>query len=217
LGIFVITILLLEFAPYAYYPLIYQRNFDRSEIRGRLLEDVQSERDSNSTEGIRKKRADPDFTTYQILHPFFGFVGNPEMNSRISDFGMYYNLATDTTDTVFRVCIAGGSVADGVFTHSWFELRGKIAERFHVHPHKIAMHCMAQAGFKQPQQLIALSYLLSLGAIFDVVINIDGYNELVLTKEENAATGVYPFFPRSWNFYAAKGNDAIAIARAAEL
>ena len=31
-------------------------------------------------------------------------------------------------------------------------------------------------GYKQPQQLMAYNYLLSLGAEFDAVINIDGYN-----------------------------------------
>ena len=43
-----------------------------------------------------------------------------------------------------------------------------------------------------------MSYLLTLGAEFDILINIDGFNEVALHEAENANKGVYPAFPRGW-------------------
>jgi hypothetical protein len=53
-------------------------------------------------------------------------------------------------------------------------------------------------GYKQPQQALALMFLLSIGAKFDIVINIDGYNEVALPYFENYRAHSYPFFPRAW-------------------
>ena len=53
-------------------------------------------------------------------------------------------------------------------------------------------------GSKQPQQLMALNYLLVLGAEFDAVINLDGFNELALGMTDNARTGTALVFPRKW-------------------
>jgi hypothetical protein len=55
------------------------------------------------------------------------------------------------------------------------------------------------AGYKQPQQLLALTYFLSLGAEYDLIINLDGYNEIVLPITDNYDVGVNPFYPRNWN------------------
>ncbi len=55
------------------------------------------------------------------------------------------------------------------------------------------------AGYKQPQQLLALAYFLSLGAEYDLIINLDGYNDIVLPITDNYSFGVNPFFPRAWN------------------
>jgi hypothetical protein len=45
--------------------------------------------------------------------------------------------------------------------------------------------CMAHEGYKQPQQLLVLSYFLSIGQPFDLVINIDGLNEVALSAANN--------------------------------
>jgi len=59
-------------------------------------------------------------------------------------------------------------------------------------------------GWKQPQQLLALTYLLSQGAEYDIVVNIDGFNELALPFSENMPGGVYPFYPRLWSLYTSR-------------
>src|SRR5262245_22395661 len=45
--------------------------------------------------------------------------------------------------------------------------------------------CMAHEGYKQPQQLLVLAYFLSIGQTFDLVINIDGFNEVALSPLNN--------------------------------
>ena len=51
---------------------------------------------------------------------------------------------------------------------------------------------MAHGGWKQPQQLLALSWILALGGELDVLINVDGFNEVALDGVENAERGVFP-------------------------
>jgi hypothetical protein len=63
---------------------------------------------------------------------------------------------------------------------------------------------VALGGFKQPQQLIALNYFVSLGAAYDYVINLDGFNEIVLPFSDNRPYGIFPSFPRHWNVYSQK-------------
>jgi hypothetical protein len=54
-------------------------------------------------------------------------------------------------------------------------------------------------GYKQPQQLMALTYALSLGERIDLAINLDGFNEVALPITENLKEGVNPFYPRGWS------------------
>ena len=46
--------------------------------------------------------------------------------------------------------------------------------------------CFAHEGYKQPQQLLILSYFLSIGQELDVVVNIDGFNEVALSPLNDA-------------------------------
>jgi hypothetical protein len=45
--------------------------------------------------------------------------------------------------------------------------------------------CLSHEGYKQPQQLLVLSYFLSIGQAFDLVLNIDGFNEVTLSSFNN--------------------------------
>jgi hypothetical protein len=54
-------------------------------------------------------------------------------------------------------------------------------------------------GYKQPQQLMALNYALSLGEPIDLAINVDGFNEVALAIAENLHDGISPFYPRRWS------------------
>ena len=45
--------------------------------------------------------------------------------------------------------------------------------------------CFAHEGYKQPQQALVLAYFLSIGQAYDLVVNIDGFNDVALAALNN--------------------------------
>lgn len=145
--------------------------------------------------------------TGDALHPYFGPTHRPglpfeipeDIRSAVTDpreappartnnFG--FVSTTDypvrrTTGRQFFVGIFGGSVA------LWFCQvgAGRLFDQLRRSPalvgRDIVPVCLAHEGYKQPQQLLVLSYFLSLGQPFDLVINIDGFNEVALGALNN--------------------------------
>ena len=75
-------------------------------------------------------------------------------------------------------------------------LRARLAKHPLLKGRQIAGACLANAGCKQPQQLLAYQYFRSIGAHPDVVIYIDGYNETALAMLENVCRGTAVSSPR---------------------
>jgi hypothetical protein len=86
------------------------------------------------------------------------------------------------SDREFVVGIFGGSVA------AWFCRLGappflrQLGERPFFRGKTLVPLCFAREGYKQPQQALLLTYFLSLGQAFDLVVNIDGFNEVALSR-----------------------------------
>jgi hypothetical protein len=57
---------------------------------------------------------------------------------------------------------------------------------------------LAFSGHKQPQQSMAVNYVLALGGEFDLLINLDGFNEIALA-DGNVRGQCSPFYPRDWD------------------
>jgi len=143
-----------------------------------------------------------------MLHPFFGFIARPgkalgdsiprERLDRMSpedpvppwvsaaanDYGYFSEVEYPyiALEDEFVVGIFGGSVAH------YFALQGaeQLEENLRVSGlaglKDIKILNFAQRGNKQPQQLQSLTYFMSLGQKFDLVINIDGFNEIALSS-----------------------------------
>ncbi|MEN8199855.1 MAG: hypothetical protein ABFR63_07250 [Thermodesulfobacteriota bacterium] len=151
----------------------------------------------------------PNRKNRNVLHPYFGFITEGLDPERKCDEGQdcdrrlrtYLDKAfPKSTDNNVIVGVLGGSFAHGVSTTSNV-LRDAIKRLPQFKGKEVTVYHMAVGGYKQPQQLIKLSYFLSLGAEFDIVINIDGFNEIAIPGNENLSKGVNPFFPRSWYYY----------------
>ena len=145
-----------------------------------------------------------------VPHPYLGFAFNTESNDEgferfhghpVTRFG----FVDSNPDPVHR---GPGRVVIGILGASvayWFSAQGdaKLRELLAASPHfagkEIVFVRMGIGGFKQPQQLMALNYALSVGFEFDWVLNIDGFNEVALPQEECVGQGLYPFFPRAWD------------------
>ena len=132
---------------------------------------------------------------HEIIHPYVGFVIDFQDENRNKQT---YGFATSVTPLIRRepgklnVVILGGSVAQSMGR----PLEAAFHRACRVPPNVVIL---ALPGYKQPQQLLTLSYFLSLGAEYDLVINLDGYNDIVLPFTDNYNVGVNPFFPRNWN------------------
>ena len=128
------------------------------------------------------------------LHPYFGYIQKPGPDFRpgfkYNNYGFispYDYPYTKTNKNQVIVGVLGGSVAGN---YSIYEVQNKILEKkLQQFPQfkgkELIIISLATGGYKQPQQLITLNYLLSLGQKFDLVINIDGFNEVALANINN--------------------------------
>lgn len=151
--------------------------------------------------------------TLNTLHPYLGFVFDPEMQNGINALGFRGPDPRQVAPDAVVVGVFGGSVAMGLPSERLGEVlgEGRFAGR------EVEVVNLGMRGFKQPQQLLALAWLLSLGARFDVVVNLDGFNEIVLPELENQKAGVHPAYPRRWQLYAHAVLDEATVAPMARI
>jgi hypothetical protein len=127
----------------------------------------------------------------RLLHPYLGYdiVGGIRL---LDDEFAWFRGHPDPER--YDIVIVGGSVA---------QIFGQYGERVLLQTLRAdprfagrAIHLLkfGHGGWKQPQQLNAVGYLLSLGFRFDCVINLDGFNEVALGNN-NAELGTHPIFP----------------------
>ena len=142
-------------------------------------------------------------------HPFYG---------RLYSYP-YHGLnlmppRSEQADTVV-VALLGGSVAEKVRPY----LSRALYRHFNDHnlPGRPVIFDGAIAGFKQPQQAVVAANILLLGGHFDLLVNLDGFNEAHFTFEKHLK-GVFPFFPRSWDHtLALTGAESLLAGRIAAL
>jgi hypothetical protein len=150
-----------------------------------------------------------------VLHPYLGFVADTapgvgpavESEGRLvpTELGFFRRkdaVAATTADPI-RIGIFGGSVAFLFGMVADDALARAVAAAPAAAGREVVIENYALPGQKQPQQLFTLLYLLLLGRRLDVVVNLDGFNELALPVTENLAQGIAAIYPRSWSLLAA--------------
>jgi len=141
----------------------------------------------------------------EVIHPYLGYVQNPDAPTSARDLPANRFGLLGASDPIYKraerrviVGILGGSFSQSFCRHG----ASRLIEALQASPRfagkEIVIVPLALHGYKQPQQLMLLNYLLTLGAEFDIIINIDGFNEVALHYAENAQQNVFPAFPRSW-------------------
>ncbi len=145
----------------------------------------------------------------EVLHPYLGWAFNPDAaavsTNPQGDVPVNSLGFADSQPSIQRrsadelvIGVFGGSVALQMSTIGEAAIREKLAASPALRGRKIKIVQLAMSGYKQPQQLLALNYVLSLGGEFDVVVNIDGYNETALVVGENDVQRVFAAYPASW-------------------
>ncbi|GAB4140065.1 MAG: hypothetical protein Tsb009_09280 [Planctomycetaceae bacterium] len=189
------------------------------EIGARVLLSVGSQnwnRLRNRQEAVAAQQRD-DGTPNEVLHPYLGWVVNPQGNPgrKIAPLGFpgEADFLGKRKPGRFRVAVMGGSVAQGMVETSEDVLKTKLKNDPRFQNKTIEIIPLGMSGYKQPQQLILLNYLLSLGAEYDAVINIDGYNEIALHHSENGQAGVFYAYPRAWHARMMGVQDPVRVER----
>lgn len=165
---------------------------------------------------------------WQVLHPYLGFVLRPSKREGGSnDYGFVGELPPFRTSSSEAsasrdehravVAVVGGSVAQRMVDEMAERLGSELAKSACFAGRTVDVVNLALPGVKQPQQLMTLNYFLSVGAVIDVLISLDGFNEVVLPIVENDAQGVYPFYPRNWKFQTAGLEDVSLMRKVGEV
>jgi hypothetical protein len=145
------------------------------------------------------------------VHPYVGYLETPPLaiggdasGQRraypVNAYGYGGQVAPVQPRTPDRliVGIMGGSVAWSFHMFGTARLRSRLQADPAWAGKEIVFVNLAVSGYKQPQQLMTLNYLLVLGAQFDMIINVDGFNEVALYEAEDSGQHAFPAFPRSW-------------------
>lgn len=128
------------------------------------------------------------------LHPYTGF--DTQAGLRAVEGCVRYFEEGENADK-YTVFVCGGSVA-AIFAGWSRGAMERVREKLPEHPalggRSVRSFRFAVPGFKQPQQLMQLAYLLSRGCRPDMVVNLDGFNELNASVN-NAVRGLQPTWP----------------------
>ena len=126
-----------------------------------------------------------------IRHPFSGSVRNWP-NNALNEMPP----ARRREDTVV-IGFLGGSVAEHLLPYlrralnRWFAANNQPRQPVVIH--------LAMGSSKQPQQTMMVANTLLLGGEFDLIVNLDGFNEMVDNAYQDSEYGIFPVFPHSWH------------------
>lgn len=153
----------------------------------------------NNSEGSSR----PPGQIEAVLHPYAGAENWHDTGGVLA----YFRKRTRPQD--YEIVVMGGSVAmllaDYLIKHplpEWVEAAKQQGGRLVVLNY-------AHATYKQPQQVGRLSYLLSFGYQPDVVLEVDGFNEVALALENAIDSQVNPLYPSAPNWGGVLPNQSI--------
>ncbi len=189
-----VIVTLFEILPFLFSPLFLNTSYSRKNLKNEL----RKEWDIYDKTGRQGAKRQTQFKADRLIHPYLGFVHEPYNSYNSFGFPGPEPISSNLKDTIV-VCLTGGSVAKLLYQISGDYLAGKLKEINAFNNKPVKLVSVALGGFKQPQQLLALNYLYTLGAGFDVVINLDGFNEIVLPYSDNLALNIHPSYPRHWD------------------
>jgi len=128
------------------------------------------------------------------IHPYFGWVERVKRGATNNHGFRNVSAKDDCCDFPFKakenqaiVAIFGGSVAGalGIMSRGDDYFRKKLKNLPQFADKEIVFLTFASGGYRQPQQVMILTYYLLIGQKFDVIINVDGFNEIVTAFNNN--------------------------------
>jgi hypothetical protein len=147
----------------------------------------------------------------EAIHPYLGWVldpnaqagrldGTPQTAVNELGFGDVMTSVVHREPGTKIVGVLGGSVALQMTHTGEAAFLAELQKQPTFAGQKIRLVRLAMSGYKQPQQLMALAYVLSLGGEFDYVVNLDGFNELATAVGGNWSADVAMTYPMQWQY-----------------
>ena len=158
-------------------------------------------------EGLLGKAYRPEHLHAEGIHPYLGYLvrnapaWDPDDVMTLSQAELYRpgSPLIDGGPGDLIVGITGGSVSQQFAQLGGAEALGPLLADLPGREGRTPRFVMlGGGGVKQPQQLMGLQWLLVQGLRIDVLINIDGFNEVALHEIENELAGIAPIYPRNW-------------------
>ncbi|QDV08956.1 hypothetical protein Poly30_45120 [Planctomycetes bacterium Poly30] len=135
-----------------------------------------------------------------VLSPYMG-IDLLELLDQYQPSAEYF--ATPESEDVFDVVLLGGSVAMlmGEEKAAQERFEATLAADPRLAGRQVRLHNQARAGTKAPQTSILCHLLFQLGWKPDLVVLLDGFNEVALANE-NRYAGAHPLYPPvgTWSF-----------------
>ena len=130
------------------------------------------------------------FNRARVRHPFYAYT-HPDPWAGLNEMPP----RPESADTVV-IALVGGSVAEQVRPY----LQRAVYRYFIDHnlPRRPTVLALADGAMKQPSQLAVAANTLLLGGHFDLLVNLDGFNEIYFSFA-NRQKGVFPFYPEAWS------------------
>lgn len=147
----------------------------------------------------------PENLQGHVLHPYFGI----DVEANTLELERQAQLFRDGAyDDAFVAVFVGGSVCAITVNEQHERIRAAIAADPRLAGRRVEVINQGRGAFKQPQQATLVVYLLALGWKPDVIVDIDGFNEVALAQA-NVAADVHPLQPMwgSWGLLTAGATD----------
>lgn len=189
-------------------------NFSKKYIQDRLNESARAPKEETLNAGDNL----PQWMSQEAVHPYLGYTYDPTKNPDANKWGFEGDdpIGVRTPNSI-RVALFGGSVANHVYRYSREIIASTLKQNQLFRQKNIQIFNLSYPGYKQPQQLIALNLFLSLGAEFDVIVNLDGFNEVALNYDADLRDNIAPYYPWYWQYYSQKTLDTKSVLIAANI
>ena len=160
----------------------------------------------------------------KMIHPYIGVVRQPHLPSvgltiagqyRVTEYGFVdvdSPIQKRAPDRLI-VGIMGGSVARQFACNATDLLEEELLKCPEFSGRKCHFVRLGIDGCKQPQQLMIVNHLLSQGAEFDLIVSLDGLNEIALPDHDNLPYGINSAYPVDWGMLTQKyvGDDYVEL------
>lgn len=157
----------------------------------------------------------------RVIHPFVGYLFRPGMpptdfttkkptrfpteQCEVNRHGFLSDgpfLPQGPSPNTVRVLITGGSVANNLFCKFRSEIAAALGKLPAYQGKAFKFVALAFEGWRQPQQLQALSFYLAQGGEADLLLAVDGFNEVA------SQTVGFPYYPEHWRMLVGGTKDA---------